>query len=142
MKQLLGSVVLVLLGGIIGATVARLTLSPPLAEVTALPPTVPVLDFTAVEGDTLTIAVTGTARAVWTGTHLQEVTDGTLTVPLSQVPTTADLPLLRYPYTANADSGKYYESTTHYARSVAPENRRYYETALEAEADGYVKGGR
>ncbi len=94
-----------------------------------------VVTFTQLEGERLSISLAGNVRVVWSDEHfLDESGD----VFLGQVPDARDLQFRSYPFVGNANTGKFYPSTTSWARGVRVKDRRFFATKEGAIAAGFI----
>lgn len=93
------------------------------------------VELLELNGDELKVALRGDVRVVWSE---ENFVDGDGVVFLSQVPGAADLKYREYFYTGNANTGKFYPSTTTWARGVRVKDRRFFHTKEEAVAAGFV----
>lgn len=88
-----------------------------------------------IEGERLSLSLEGNVRVVWSEEHfLDESGD----VFLGQIPDANDLQYRQYPFVGNANTGKFYPSTTSWARGVRVEDRRFFATKEDAISAGFV----
>ncbi len=86
-------------------------------------------------GDSLQVSLVGDVRVVWAEENFIAENGE---VFLSQVPGAEDLKYREYKYTGNGNTGKFYPSTTSWARGVKVKDRRFFHTKEAALAAGFV----
>ncbi len=91
--------------------------------------------FTQLEGDVLSIKLRGNVRIVWSDEKFLEQSGD---IFLGQIPNASDLRYRRYPFVGNAHTGKFYPSTTSWARAVRVKDRRFFATKEKAIAAGFI----
>lgn len=91
--------------------------------------------LTQIEGDTLSLVLKGDVRVVWSDEKFLEESGDLF---LGQVPNANDLRYRDYPFVGNANTGKFYPSTTSWARGVRVKDRRFFATKEGAIAEGFI----
>lgn len=91
--------------------------------------------FIQIEGDALSLELRGDVRVVWSDEKFIEESGD---VFLGQVPNARDLKYRQYPFVGNANTGKFYPSTTSWARGVKIKDRRFFATKEGAVAAGFI----
>jgi hypothetical protein len=108
------------------------------SEVTAEVPFEPeksTVTFTKIEGDTLFLSLEGNVRAIWGDEHFLDESGPLF---LGQIPDANDLQFRSYPFVGNANTGKFYPSTTSWARGVRVSDRRFFSTKEAAIEAGFI----
>jgi len=91
--------------------------------------------FIQVEGDRVSLELKGDVRVVWSDEKFLEESGDLF---LGQVPNANDLKYQTYPFVGNANTGKFYPSTTSWARGVRVKDRRFFATKEGAIAEGFI----
>ena len=91
--------------------------------------------FAKIEGERLSLTLEGNVRVVWSEEYFLDTSGD---VFLGQVPDANDLQYRQYPFVGNANTGKFYPSTTNWARGVRVKDRRFFLTKEEAVAAGFI----
>ena len=91
--------------------------------------------LTKIEGERLSLDIEGNVRVVWSEEHFLDTSGD---VFLGQVPDANDLQYRQYPLVGNANTGKFYPSTTNWARGVRVKDRRFFATKEAAIAAGFI----
>ena len=91
--------------------------------------------FTKIEGDALFLSLEGNVRVVWGDEHFLDKSGSLF---LGQIPDANDLQFRSYPFVGNANTGKFYPSTTSWARGVKVSDRRFFSTKEAAIAAGFI----
>jgi hypothetical protein len=94
-----------------------------------------VVEFLRFSGDSLFLSLQGDVRVIWADEHFL---DESGEIFLSQIPNTNDLQFRVYPFVGNANTGKFYPSTTSWARGVKVSDRRFFETKESAILAGFI----
>ena len=123
-----------LIGFLLGM-MQRSTLSPEVTVEVPFEPEKSMVTFTKIEGDELFLSLKGNVRVVWGDEHFL---DQSGTLFLGQVPDANDLQFRSYPFVGNANTGKFYPSTTSWARGVKVSDRRFFSTKESAIAAGFI----
>lgn len=123
-----------LIGFLLGM-MQRSALSPEVAVEVPFEPEKSMVTFTKIEGDELFLSLKGNVRVVWGDEHFL---DQSGTLFLGQVPDANDLQFRSYPFVGNANTGKFYPSTTSWARGVKVSDRRFFSTKESAIAAGFI----
>lgn len=106
-----------------------------LPEPIPIKPEKAVVEFSHFSGDSLFLSLKGNVRVIWAEEHFL---DESGEIFLGQVPNANDLQFLRYPFVGNANTMKFYPSTTSWARGVKVPDRRFFETKEAAILDGFI----
>lgn len=101
----------------------------------AIKPEKAVVEFSHFSGDSLFLSLQGDVRVIWADEHFL---DESGEIFLSQIPNANDLQFTRYPFVGNANTGKFYPSTTSWARGVKVADRRFFETKELAILAGFI----
>jgi lipopolysaccharide export system protein LptC len=100
------------------------------------------INFIKAENDKLYFSADGNIRITWGNgqaiNHQGDFPKKIYTLPWVQIPTTNDLKLESFLYTGNNKSKKFYKSSSYFARGVAIENRRGFNTRAEAIKAGFI----
>lgn len=133
LQQFIALSILMVAGFILGRiNTAPAKLAPVVQEIKSEKAEIKLLQIT---GDKLLVSLKGDIRVIWSDVNFLEE-DGAIF--LSQVPNTDDLKFREFTYTGNANTGKFYPSTTSWARGVRVKDRRFFQTKEEAIAAGFI----
>lgn len=125
-----------LVGGFLLGMVQKNPFEPlPLPISIPIKPEKAVVEFTHFAGDSLFLSLKGDVRVLWSDEHFL---DKSGEIFLSQIPNANDLQFTRYPFVGNANTGKFYPSTTSWARGVKVQDRRFFETKELAISAGFI----
>ena len=94
-----------------------------------------VVEFLHFSGDSLFLSLKGNVRVIWSDEHF---IDESGEIFLGQIPNANDLQFRRYPFVGNANTGKFYPSTTSWARGVKVKDRRFFATKEGAITAGFI----
>ena len=100
-------------------------------------PEISLVKFNQIKGDELFVDIAGKARILWGEKNLVE-NDGDFRIPLSQIPTENDLDYKKFAFVGNTKTMKFYPSDTYFARGVAVQYRRFFNTKEDAIAAGFI----
>jgi len=100
-------------------------------------PEISLVKFNQIKGDELFVDIAGKARILWGEKNLVE-NDGDFRIPLSQIPTENDLDYKKFAFVGNEKTMKFYPSDTYFARGVAVQYRRFFNTKEDAIAAGFI----
>ena len=100
-------------------------------------PEISLVQLKKISGDVLEVELSGPVRILWAEENSVE-DDGTHEILLGQIPNENDLRFYEFPYTGNAKTGKFYPSTTYFARGVEVKHRRFFRTKQEAIDAGFI----
>ncbi len=140
MREKLTLIIAVILSAAFGFLAGKLQLNPEkdtqIIE-TAPQPEISLVQLKKITGDSIETNISGPVRILWGGEKLVEG-DGIYQIPIPQIPTENDLKLKKFPYVGNANTNKFYPSTSQFARCTAVENRRFFETKETAIEAGFI----
>ncbi len=137
MKEKIIFLVSVMGAAVFGFLVAKFQIEPEVQIIEKeIQPEIALVQIKKVVGDSLDINISGPVRILWGEENLVE-NDGDYQIPLPQIPNENDLSLTAFPFTGNANTGKFYPSSSHFARCVAVEHRRSFDSKEAAIAAGF-----
>ena len=96
-----------------------------------------IINFKEIVGDELRFTLAGEARVIFGSEKFIE-SEGEGAVLLSQIPSQNDLPFLKFPFTGNTKTMKFYPSNSYFARGVEVKSRRFFATKAAALSAGFI----
>jgi len=127
----------VIVSAIFGFSAAKLQIEPKVKIVEKkIQPEMSLIQLKQITGDSIKADISGPVRILWGGENLVEG-NGEHLIPLPQIPNENDLVLTKFPFTGNANTMKFYPSDSHFARCVAVENRRLFDSKEAAITEGF-----
>jgi hypothetical protein len=127
-------IVISALGGFVLGDAKNITKQEP-AIITPVKSEKSTVTFFKLEGDTLSLLLEGNVRVIWSEEHFLDKSGNLF---LGQVPNARDLQFRQYPFVGNANTGKFYPSTTSWARGVRVKDRRFFTTKELAIDAGFI----
>ncbi len=94
-----------------------------------------IIEFKAMEGDSLRTSLSGKARLVWNDNFVEG--DGEHLIAISQLPSEHDADFRNFTYVGNVGTMKFYPSNTYAARGTDPVKRRFFPSQAAAVAAGF-----